>query len=227
MALIELHFPVLGGELPADTGFALYGALSRIVPRIHAADFPLRIAPIGGNYVGNCKIRLESRGGRLRIRVRTDDLPTLLPLAGKSLDLDGHVVRLGVPNVCALTPAPNLFARLVIIKASSRRQDPYDKQSRDRGATKRYLEPAAFLEAVRRELTHREIGAIADLPVHESGVRVGEPRRRVLRVHGKRIIGYSVLVQGLTAEESIRLQEEGLGGRGKMGCGFFVPIKQR
>ena len=177
-----------------------------------------------------CRGRQDSpRSARrcLRIRVRPDDLPTLLPLAGKSLDLGGHAVRLGVPNVGALVPVPNLIARLVVIKASSPRLDPTDKQSRDLAATKRYLDPAAFLEAVRRELAHREIGAEADLPLHESGPRIGQPRRQVLRVHGKKIIGYSVLVQGLTAEESIRLQEDGLGGRGRMGGGFFVPWRRR
>jgi len=30
-------------------------------------------------------------------------------------------------------------------------------------------------------------------------------------------------VNGLTAEESIKLQEIGLGGRRHMGCGIFVP----
>jgi CRISPR-associated protein Cas6 len=48
-----------------------------------------------------------------------------------------------------------------------------------------------------------------------------------MRIHGKTIVGFTVLVQGLTAGESIQLQEEGLGGRGKMGCGFFVGMVSR
>ena len=39
------------------------------------------------------------------------------------------------------------------------------------------------------------------------------------------MIGYALRVFGLTAEESIRLQEEGLGGRRRMGCGVFLPIR--
>lgn len=49
--------------------------------------------------------------------------------------------------------------------------------------------------------------------------------RRTFRVHEKQIVGYSVFIDQLTAEESIRLQEVGLGGRRKMGCGIFVPRK--
>jgi CRISPR-associated protein Cas6 len=46
-------------------------------------------------------------------------------------------------------------------------------------------------------------------------------RRRTFQVHGKQVVGYEILVSELTAPESILLQEEGLGGRRKMCCGFF------
>ncbi len=50
-------------------------------------------------------------------------------------------------------------------------------------------------------------------------------KRRTFQVHKKQVVGYSVLVSELTAEESVALQENGLGGRRKMGCGFFEPWK--
>ena len=226
MPLIELQFPVLGTEIPADHGYALYGAMSRIVPKLHTHEMPLRIGPIRGSYVGNGKLRLEPRGSRLRIRLQPDDLPVVLPLAGKSLDLDGHAVRLGVPQVNTLLPVPTLFARTVVIKASSPKTDPTVKTSCDRQKTKRYQEPGEFLAAIRRVLKRQGIGADADLPLHEVGARVGQPCRHVLRIHGKIIVGFSVIIRGLTAEESLKIQENGLGGRGKLGCGFFVPVKE-
>lgn len=51
-------------------------------------------------------------------------------------------------------------------------------------------------------------------------------KRRTFGIHGKQVVGYSMLVSELTAEESIILQENGLGGRRKMGCGFFEPWKE-
>lgn len=224
--MIDLHFPVLGGRLPADHGYELYAALSRLVPRLHDDGSIVRIAPIRGVYSGQGTLEVDTRISRLRLRLPPDAIPLMLPLAGKALVLGDHRLRLGVPQLHALLPAPNLIARLVVIKASSPRHDPTDKKSRDRVATKRYLEPAAFLDAVRRELNRREIHAEPDLPLLETGPRAGQPRRHVLRIHGKTIVGFSVLVKGLSAEESIRLQEEGLGGRGKMGCGFFVAMKE-
>jgi hypothetical protein len=225
MHLIELHFPVLGAEIPADHGYALYGAMSRLVPKLHTEEMPVRIGPIRGTYIGDGKLRLQPRGSRLRVRLHPDDVPAVLPLAGKSLELDGHSVRLGVPQVCALVPTTTLFARTVVIKASSPKTSPADKASRDREKTKRYQEPGEFLAAIRREFERQNIGADADLPLHETGPRAGQACRHVLRIHGKTIVGFSVIVQGLTAEESLTLQEQGLGGRSKMGCGFFVPFR--
>jgi hypothetical protein len=225
MAMIELHFRILGTEIPADHGYALYAALSRLVPRLHTPELRMRIGPIRGAYLGNGKLRLEPRASRLRIRLQPDDVPIVLPLAGKRLDLDGNTVRLCVPQVNALVPATTLFARTVVIKASSSRKDPADKRSRDRESTKRYQNPGEFLYAIRRELERRCIGATADLPLHQAGDHAGEPCRRVLRVHDKIIVGFSTIIRGLTPEESVTLQEHGLGGRSKMGCGFFVPVR--
>jgi CRISPR-associated protein Cas6 len=52
-------------------------------------------------------------------------------------------------------------------------------------------------------------------------------KRRTFQVHGKQVVGYSLLISELTAEESIILQEHGLGGRRKMGCGFFEPWRPK
>jgi hypothetical protein len=34
-----------------------------------------------------------------------------------------------------------------------------------------------------------------------------------------------VIIEGLTAEESLTIQEKGIGGRRHMGCGVFVPLR--
>jgi CRISPR-associated protein Cas6 len=50
-------------------------------------------------------------------------------------------------------------------------------------------------------------------------------KRRTFQVHGKQVVGYAVMVAELNASESILLQENGLGGRRKMGCGLFEVWK--
>jgi CRISPR-associated protein Cas6 len=109
----------------------------------------------------------------------------------------------GVPRVRSLIPAPALIARIVTIK--------------------KFITPAPFLEAVRRQLDALGIAGEAQLPLTKVGKRQGTPHRHVIRIKGKQVVGFAVQVAGLTADESIRLQEHGLGGRRTMGAGFFVP----
>ena len=48
-------------------------------------------------------------------------------------------------------------------------------------------------------------------------------KRKTCQIHNRQIVGYSLLVSNLSNDHSIILKENGLGGRRKMGCGFFEP----
>ncbi|HUY34388.1 MAG TPA: type I-MYXAN CRISPR-associated protein Cas6/Cmx6 [Pirellulales bacterium] len=207
MTIVELQFPVIGAAIPADHGYALYGALAHHLATLHADGNGLAIAPINGQYSGNNQFALNVRSSRLRFRLPDDRIASLLPLAGKALDVAGHKLRLGVPTVQALTPAPSLVARLVTIKG--------------------FKEPSPFLEAARRQLDALEIRGEIGIPRIAAGPHAGEPRRRILRIKDKKVVGFALRVTELTADESLRLQEHGIGGRRKMGCGFFVPLRAR
>ena len=76
------------------------------------------------------------------------------------------------------------------------------------------LDVAGFAERYAREVK-RQLEAI--------GISKGfELRgRRSLTVGGRRVVGYSVRVTGLSAKESLALQENGIGGKRRMGCGLF------
>ena len=73
-----------------------------------------------------------------------------------------------------------------------------------------------FLAAAKRQLAQLGISGQAYLCT-----------RRTLRVRDQQIVGFEMGVTQLTAEESLTLQEQGLGGRRKMGCGVFVPWGER
>ena len=49
--------------------------------------------------------------------------------------------------------------------------------------------------------------------------------RRTLRICDKEIVGFALRVERLTAQESILLQEKGIGGRRRFGCGIFVVAR--
>lgn len=77
---------------------------------------------------------------------------------------------------------------------------------------KGFVEPETFLAAVKRQLQER---------VGTADLRLGE--RRTLRVKDKRVVGFETIAEGLNAENSLKLQDDGLGGRRRFGCGVFVP----
>ena len=203
---IEIAFPVRGETLPADHHYLLYSSLAHAIDAFHAADSHLRFAAIGGERAEKGLIRPHQRS-RLRMRLPAEQIGTLLPLAGRTLRVGDHSIRLGVPTVTQLHPAPLLAAKVVTYKHA--------------------LDPNRFLDMTRRRLDEMGVAGGPGIPLIQTGQRAGEPRRQVLTIKGKRIVGYALQVAGLTAEESVRLQELGLGGRGRMGCGFFVTYKPR
>jgi CRISPR-associated protein Cas6 len=201
---VDLAFPVRGGRIPRDHGYALYGALSRAVPAIHGADW-IGIHGFGGTRVDIETFSLEQRGV-LRLRVQPDKIGVLLCLVGATIEVFGHPVQIGPPRVHALVPAATLDARLVVIRLTGGVPRPFD-------AT---VFEARFVAEAQRQLV--KLGAHAELEL--SG-------RQSLRVGGQRVIGYSMRAHGLSPEDSLRLQCVGIGGKRTMGCGLFRPARIR
>jgi CRISPR-associated protein Cas6 len=203
MPKVDLCFPVLGAQIPADHGYLLYSAVSRLLPAAHQAD-GYGIHPVRGQQLGGRTLQLTEHS-RLVIRTDAEQIARFLPLAGKQLCLLDRNLRIGVPQVRSLVPAVALRSRLVTIKLPD-----VAAQSADAAAE-------VFRAAALRQLG--ELGVST-----EALVSLG--RRRTLRIKDKEVVGYEVLVEGLTAEESIVIQERGLGGRRRMGCGVFVPCSK-
>lgn len=202
---VDLLFPAVGDSVPVDHAYPLYSALSRLVPAFHDPAARLRFTPLSGLRGEPGRLRLTDRSC-LRVRLPADTIPTALPLAGKAVEVGGAPVRFGPPSVHALRPAAMLAARLVIFKNSR--------------------EPDAFLANVKEKLASLEISGNFVIPSIDFAPRLGEPRRRVIRIRKRVIVGYALTVSGLTAEHSIKLQESSFGGRQRMGCGFFLPVRE-
>ena len=198
---VDLSFSLVGNKtVAADHGYVLYGAISRLLPAVHREN-GIAVHPVRGRQVGNRQLMLMP-WSTLTLRVEDGQIASLLLLAGKSLRLGDTSVRVGVPTVNALVPATSMRSRLVVIKVAN-------------------IQPASvtaeqFAGAVRRQLN--ELGVSA-----EAIVTIG--KRRTLCVKQRELVGYEVVVEGLMAEESISLQEQGLGGKRHMGCGVFVPLR--
>lgn len=210
MNVIDLAFALSANNpLPADHSYQLYSAISRLLPAAHAEN-GIAIHPIRGRQSGGRKIALLP-SSRLVVRAESDRIPDLLPLAGKSLNVAGSHLRVGVPQVVSLSPAPALRSRLVTIKLPQLANESDDAAVRER-----------FTEAVRRKLDGLNVSS-------EAIITLG--KRRTLRIKHKEVVGYEVILESLTADESLNIQENGnphdphLGfSRRHMGCGVFVAL---
>lgn len=61
------------------------------------------------------------------------------------------------------------------------------------------------------------IGSHADIQVQ---------RRRVMTIHGKKVVGFGVLFTNLEEEPSVRIQVEGIFGRRRYSAGVFLPATE-
>ncbi len=48
-------------------------------------------------------------------------------------------------------------------------------------------------------------------------------RQSALRADGGRIVGFSLMLAGLSVDDSLRVQQHGLGQHRSLGCGVFIP----
>lgn len=193
--VVDLFFHVQGKEVPVDHGYTLYSAISRI---------------------------LES--GDENKWLHNADNVGLLPIRGHyagqgKLMLDQHA-RFGLRLPVNLIPK--------VLRLAGKRLDVNGEALRVGVSTTSALIPAPVLYAhiVTTKNGEDETRFDAEVQRQLDALDIkGKPARgprRIVTIKDKKVVGYSLLVSELTAEESIRLQEHGLGGRRKMGCGVFV-----
>jgi len=60
-----------------------------------------------------------------------------------------------------------------------------------------------------------------------TGTQVRLGRKRALSYKGRKYLGYSVVLTGLTSDDSLRIQERGIGKFTSQGCGVFYPGSPR
>lgn len=181
--------------LPADHGYILYSALSRSCAELHSEN-GIAVHPLRGQLIGPRQLQL-CPWSRLVLRAEAQRIPMLIGLAGKQLNLADRPLRVGIPQVIPLVPAPTLRSRLVTTKHG---------QDVDR-----------FRTELRRQLDALRVA---------TEVQPILGKRRTLRIKDKEVVGHEVLLEGLSVEESLAIQEIGLGGRRHMGCGVFVPLER-
>jgi CRISPR-associated protein Cas6 len=209
---VDLYFPLKSTRIPTDHSYLLYAALCQALPDLHQ-DRQTGIFAIQGTFCPPRQLELTPHS-HLKLRVPQAAVGHYLSLAGQKLALGPGTLELKGGFLKTLKPAARLYSRLVVIKG--------------------FTEPEPFLAAARKQLAALEIAAeptliaqpeIAAANQGQAGGSHSPVLRRTLRIRDRQIVGFAVQVNGLSAEESLRLQEQGLGGRRHFGCGLFLPAR--
>lgn len=198
---VELRFSIIGQTIPVDHGYGLYSAIAHFQSQVHDID-TLGIHTIAGIPSEDGQIHLTDNS-RLHIRLPVDKISLIYPLAGKSLKIGKHKIRLGIPEIYLLEPAERLRSRIVIIQ--------------------RYQEPESFLAAAQRQLEQLDIQGKAFITKNTDG----SPKRRTIKIKRFTVVGFGLEIINLSDEDSLTLLRYGIGGKHKMGCGIFVPVKRK
>lgn len=189
--------------LPLDHAHALSTALQQALPWLgdepQAAVHLIHVAESGNGWYRPQDPQNEvlnlSRRTRMTLRVPRHRIDDARELAGTTLDIDGYELNIQQGEVKLFNPLPTLFARYVITEADQ--------------------DEEAFLQANAEQLQRMGI------PVKK--MMAGKPN--IINMPQGKVHTRSLMVADLKPEDSIRLQQEGVGEGQKFGCGIFIPQK--
>jgi CRISPR-associated protein Cas6 len=201
--VIDVAFRIGCPTLPLDHAHALSSALLNALPWL-ADEANAGIHLIHGAASGNGWFRPEDvehellhlpRRTRMRLRIPGTRLQDAQALTGQTLDIEGHSLEVGKSEVYLLSSLPTLFSRYVQTRAE--------------------LDETQFLEAAAGKLQ------ALDIPCRKllAGIT------HTMKFPGRTVFTRSLMVADLAPEQSVRLQQAGLGEGRTIGCGLFLPHK--
>ena len=201
--VVDLAYKIGCPTIPLDHAHSLSSALLEALPWIAEEEYA-GIHLIHGAASGNGWFRPEDpenellhlpKRTRMRLRIPKNRLQEAQALSGQTLDIQGHPLEIGQSDVFLLSSLPTLFSRYVI--------------------TSEELDETGFLEEVAEQLM------ALDIPCRKmlGGIT------HTMNFSAGPVFTRSLMVADLGPEQSVRLQQVGLGEGRTRGCGLFVPHK--
>jgi CRISPR-associated protein Cas6 len=136
-----------------------------------------------------------SRRTKLVLRVPRLRIDAAQALVGRQLDVAGHALRVDKASLRPLSAITTIFSRYVVSADG--------------------LDENAFLQAAMREMTA--------FGVHPKKMLCGI--EKVIVTPDQPVHTRSLMITELSQQESVILQQHGLGPLRHLGCGLFIPHK--
>ena len=199
--MTDLSFSVDCKELPYDHAYELSSEILNLVPEIRN-DKRNAIQTLHGPMSGNGWVRPDSENiplskrAKLIIRINKNQLNDIKNnIEGKEISLFGNTLKIGRSKVKNFLVVKDLFCRFVMSDHKTSEDD--------------------FLNIIQNELRGLNINIRKALCGRSMVISFGE----------KTLYTRSLMIADLSKEDSLKLQEEGVGDKKLYGCGIFLPHK--
>ena len=201
--VLDLLFSIECSDLPLDHGYVLSEQILQHLPWMrnepHAGIHQIHVAESANGWMRpenpETEVLCVSRRTKMTLRLPSSRLEDAHILTGKTLDIQGHPLKVGSFTTRKLSRLTTIFARYI-----------------DTGGSE---DENLFLESMQRQLL-------------DKGIRVKKMMSGKLLSHQTDegvILTRKLMISDLDVEQSILLQEAGLGERKLMGLGIFLPHK--
>lgn len=196
--VFDLVFRLRGSKLEVDHAFVLAEALKARLKAETCARIGVHGVHLSSSGNGWTRPHTDteiplSRRARLAIRLHREDLDEVAGISDQTLQLGGHQLQIGASSIRKLSSMASLHTRAICCEP-------------DQSEPEFLAQVAVDLQRLNINVTRMICG------------RSGEIRRK-----GGVLFTRALLVADLKPEESVRLQQHGLGEARLLGCGLFVP----
>ena len=200
--MVDAVFAISCRSLPVDHAYALSQAIQAALPWIREEPWA-GLHTVYGAASSSGWMRPEgtgallqlSRRAKLALRLPRRRLGAAAALIGLTLDVAGWPLRVDGLSTRPLSRITTLFARNVVLAGAR--------------------DEAAFIVAATEEL--------GTLDIDSKSILCG--RMTPIATPSRTFQSRSLMLAGLAPEQSLALQERGLGAERMLGCGVFIPHK--
>jgi len=200
---VDLVFSISCRTLPVDHLYHLSQGIQAVLPWFseekQSGLHPIHVADSAHGWLRPERaddLLYLSKRTRLVLRMPGERVDeTVAALIGVTLNVDGHALSIDKVNKRSLSTITTLYSRYVVAEEDDN-------------------EPL-FLENTARQLETMDIRPKKMLP----------GKTHIIRTPDDDVITRSLMLAELDVDESIRLQEQGIGPHRQMGCGIFIPHK--
>ena len=197
--VVDAVFKINCKAIPVDHAFTLYESVKLILPWIEEAGVGLHTIHVVTS--GNGWMRPEnpdellypSKRTRFSLRVPNARIADAKKLCGMELDIAGNKLIIDEMNIKHLEPFETLFCRYLVADDDNNEEK--------------------FLADIFEQLKELDIHARKMMCGKEHNIKMSD---RIIKTR-------SMMLADLEDEDSIKLQQIGLGSLQHMGCGLFIP----